>query len=127
MCADRLLISVKNTHASEVLTDREQQFVDLLRRDPLMGSAALASALGTTRTSISVHLSNLGKKGVILGRGYVLSERPGAARPLAPPAWKTHHRPGSGLGKHWGNTRSGNRRNDQRQPIANYAADLWFH
>ena len=61
-----------------MLTDREQQIVDLLRRDPLMGSAALAQALGTTRAAINVHLSNLGKKGVILGRGYVLSERPGA-------------------------------------------------
>ena len=61
-----------------MLTDREQQIVDLLRRDALMGSAALATALGTTRAAINVHLSNLGKKGVILGRGYVLSERPGA-------------------------------------------------
>ena len=43
-----------------------------------MNSGALAEALGTTRASINVHLSNLGKKGVILGRGYVLSERPGA-------------------------------------------------
>lgn len=60
-----------------MLTEREQQIVDLLRRDPLMGSEALAAALGTTRTSINVHLSNLGKKGVILGRGYVLAERPG--------------------------------------------------
>ena len=61
-----------------MLTEREQQIVDLLRRDPLLGSEALAAALGTTRTSINVHLSNLGKKGVILGRGYVLAERPGA-------------------------------------------------
>ena len=61
-----------------MLTDREQQIIDLLRRDPLMGSAALAQTLGTTRAAINVHLSNLGKKGVILGRGYVLSERPGA-------------------------------------------------
>jgi len=59
-----------------VLTDREQQIVDLLRRDPLIGSDALAAALGTSRASINVHLSNLGKKGVILGRGYVLAERP---------------------------------------------------
>lgn len=61
-----------------MLTDRERQIVDLLRGDPLLGSAALARALGTTRAAINVHLSNLGKKGVILGRGYVLSERPGA-------------------------------------------------
>ncbi len=61
-----------------MLTDRERQIVDLLRRDPLMGSAALAKALGTTRASVNVHLSNLGKKGVIRGRGYVLADRPGA-------------------------------------------------
>ena len=59
------------------LTDREQEIVALLRRDPLTGSAAIAAALGTTRQAVNVHLSNLGKKGVILGRGYVLSEQPG--------------------------------------------------
>lgn len=58
------------------LTDREREIVALLRRDPLIGSAAIAEALGTTRAAVNVHLSNLGKKGVILGRGYVLSEEP---------------------------------------------------
>ncbi|MGZ4463887.1 MAG: PfkB family carbohydrate kinase [Nocardioides sp.] len=58
------------------LTEREQEVVALLRRDPLVGSEAIAAALGTTRQAVNVHLSNLGKKGVILGRGYVLSERP---------------------------------------------------
>lgn len=61
-----------------MLTDREEQIIDLLRRDPLMGSEALAAALGTTRAAINVHVSNLGKKGMILGRGYVLAESPGA-------------------------------------------------
>lgn len=61
-----------------VLTEREQQIVELLRRDPLMSSAAIAHALGTTRASVNVHLSNLGKKGVILGRGYVLADQPAA-------------------------------------------------
>jgi pseudouridine kinase len=73
-----LLIAVKRLYNLQVLTDREQQIVDLLRRDPLMNPSLLAAALNTTRTSINVHLSNLGKKGVILGRGYVLAERPGA-------------------------------------------------
>src|SRR6478735_1950278 len=58
------------------LTNRERESVALLRRAPLIGSTALAEALGTTRTAVNVHLSNLGKKGVILGRGYVLSEEP---------------------------------------------------
>lgn len=71
-----LLIRVKGAYDHKVLTDREQQIVELLRRDPLIGSDALAAALGTSRASINVHLSNLGKKGVILGRGYVLAERP---------------------------------------------------
>jgi pseudouridine kinase len=61
-----------------MLTDREQEIVALLRRDPLLDSEALAARLGTTRASINVHLSNLRKKGVVLGRGYVLAERPGA-------------------------------------------------
>ena len=59
------------------LTEREQEIVTLLRRDPLIGSAALAEALGTTRAAVNVHLSNLARKGVILGRGYVLSDQPG--------------------------------------------------
>ena len=59
------------------LTDREQQIVALLRRDPLIGSAAIAEQLAMTRSAVNVHLSNLGKKGVILGRGYILGEQPG--------------------------------------------------
>lgn len=58
------------------LTEREREIVALLRRDPLLGSEAIAAALGTTRAAVNVHLSNLGKKGVILGRGYLLSEEP---------------------------------------------------
>lgn len=56
------------------LTEREREIVALLRRDPLIGSAAIAEALGTTRAAVNVHLSNLTRKGVVLGRGYVLSE-----------------------------------------------------
>ena len=73
-----LFIGLNLLYVRWVLTDREQQILDLLRRDPLMGSEALAAALGTTRASINVHISNLGKKGAILGRGYVLAESPGA-------------------------------------------------
>lgn len=58
------------------LTEREGEIVALLRRDPLIGSAAIAEALGTTRAAVNVHLSNLARKGVILGRGYVLREGP---------------------------------------------------
>jgi pseudouridine kinase len=88
------------------LTEREQQIVAMLRRDPMIGSAAIAEQLGTTRAAVNVHLSNLGKKGVILGRGYLLSERPGVvvigganidvkARSTAPATQRTSN-PGRG-------------------------------
>ena len=51
--------------------------MELLRRDPLIGSEAIAQQLGTSRASVNVHLSNLGKKGIILGRGYIIGEQPG--------------------------------------------------
>src|SRR3954469_25470042 len=56
------------------LTDSEREIVALLRLYPLIGSAALARELGSTRAAVNVHLSNLGKKGAILGRGYILRE-----------------------------------------------------
>src|SRR3954463_16083052 len=58
------------------LTDREREIIALLRRDPLLGSEAMAASLGTTRAAVNVHLSNLGRKGVIRGRGYLLNEGP---------------------------------------------------
>lgn len=61
-----------------VLTRREHEIIGLLRGDPLIGPAAIAEALGTTRAAVNVHLSNLSRKGAILGRGYILSEQPGA-------------------------------------------------
>ncbi|HEY7722337.1 MAG TPA: PfkB family carbohydrate kinase [Pedococcus sp.] len=54
------------------LTQRERDIVDLLRAEPMLDAAAIADRLGATRASVSVHLSNLMKKGAILGRGYVL-------------------------------------------------------
>ena len=58
------------------LTDREREIVDLLRTEPLISPAAIAERLGSTRAAVNVHLSNLGRKGVILGRGYILSAQP---------------------------------------------------
>jgi pseudouridine kinase len=58
------------------LTDREREIVDLLRTEPLISPADIAERLGSTRAAVNVHLSNLGRKGVILGRGYILSAQP---------------------------------------------------
>jgi len=57
------------------VTEREQEIIDLLRREPLITPAGIAERLGSTRAAVNVHLSNLGRKGVILGRGYILSPR----------------------------------------------------
>ncbi len=54
------------------LTPQEQTILRLLRSDPLLDAAGLADRLGTTRASISVALSNLTRKGAILGRGYLV-------------------------------------------------------
>lgn len=54
------------------LTAREREIVTLLRSDPLLDAAALAERIGSTRAGVSVHLSNLMKKGVVRGRGYLL-------------------------------------------------------
>jgi len=58
------------------LTEREREIVDLLRRDPRISPAEIAQRLGSTRAAVNVHLSNLTRKGAILGRGYILSEQP---------------------------------------------------
>ena len=54
------------------LTPREREIVDQLRADPLLDAAGLAEAIGATKAATAVHLSNLTRKGVILGRGYVV-------------------------------------------------------
>lgn len=43
----------------------------------MLTSDAIADRLGSTRAAVNVHLSNLGKKGAILGRGYLLTDEPG--------------------------------------------------
>ncbi len=57
------------------LTLREREIVDLLKKDPLISQDELARHLGISRSSIAVHISNLMKKGVILGKGYVFNEQ----------------------------------------------------
>ena len=60
------------------LTAREREIVDLLRAEPLLDAAAVADRIGSTRAAVSVHLSNLTRKGVVLGRGYLLRPETGS-------------------------------------------------
>jgi pseudouridine kinase len=56
------------------LTEREREIVALLRADPMITPAQIAERVASSRAAVNVHLSNLGKKGAILGRGYILRE-----------------------------------------------------
>ena len=57
------------------LTSREKEIFEVLKKEPLISQEELAHRFGITRSSIAVHISNLMKKGVILGKGYVFNEQ----------------------------------------------------
>ena len=57
------------------LTLREQEIINILKKNPLIAQDDLAQILGITRSSVAVHISNLMKKGIILGKGYVFNEQ----------------------------------------------------
>ena len=54
------------------MTQRERQILQLIEENPLISQQEIAEALGITRSSVAVHISNLMKKGIIAGKGYVL-------------------------------------------------------
>ena len=54
------------------MTQRERQILQLIEEDPMISQQEIADKLGITRSSVAVHISNLMKKGVIAGKGYVL-------------------------------------------------------
>ncbi len=54
------------------MTQREQEILNMIEADPMISQQNLADALGITRSSVAVHISNLVKKGYIAGKGYVL-------------------------------------------------------
>ncbi|MEA4925565.1 MAG: PfkB family carbohydrate kinase [Syntrophomonadaceae bacterium] len=57
------------------LTSREREIVEALQKEPLISQDELALHFGISRSSVAVHISNLMKKGVILGKGYVFNKR----------------------------------------------------
>jgi pseudouridine kinase len=57
------------------MTAREQEILDILRDDPLIAQQALADRLGISRPAVAGHIMQLMRKGLVLGRGYVLAEQ----------------------------------------------------
>jgi pseudouridine kinase len=60
------------------LSPQERDILGLLRTRPTLDAAGLAQALGSTKGAVAVALSRLTAKGEIVGRGYLLRDRPTA-------------------------------------------------
>ncbi len=58
-----------------VITQREQEIIAILKKNPMLSQQEIAVLLQITRSSVAVHIANLLKKGVIKGKGYVIDER----------------------------------------------------
>ncbi len=56
------------------MTEREKEIVLHIRENPFISQQALADILGIERSSVAVHISNLIKKGVIKGKGYIIED-----------------------------------------------------
>jgi pseudouridine kinase len=61
------------------MTEREQAVLALIRENPLISQAAIAERLGISRSAVAGHIMRLVGRGVIKGRGYLLSEAPHVA------------------------------------------------
>ncbi len=58
------------------MADRESSVLALVRGDPMISQEAMAQKLGISRSAVAGYIMSLTKKGVIEGRGYVLSASP---------------------------------------------------
>ena len=58
-----------------IITQRELEIIEILKSNPFVSQQEIADLLKITRSSVAVHITNLIKKGIIRGRGYVIDER----------------------------------------------------
>lgn len=58
-----------------VITQREFEIVEIIKKNPFVSQQEIAETLQITRSSVAVHITNLIRKGIIRGRGYVVDER----------------------------------------------------
>lgn len=56
------------------MTKRERDIIEILRKEPMISQIELAGRLGISRSSVAVHITNLMKKEIIAGKGYVIRE-----------------------------------------------------
>lgn len=59
-----------------MITERERQILDWIRENPSITQKEIAERAHISRSSVAVHISNLTRKGAILGRQYMLADHP---------------------------------------------------
>ena len=62
--------------SDRMITERERQIRQWIEKDPTISQQELADKAGISRSSVAVHISNLMKKGRILGKSYILQKTP---------------------------------------------------
>lgn len=55
------------------MTNREKEILQLIKDKPMISQKELAEKLNITRSSVAVHITNLLKKGCLLGKGYIVA------------------------------------------------------
>ena len=58
----------------EEMTERENEILQWIKENPFISQQEIAERANITRSSVAVHISNLMKKGKIIGKGYVVQE-----------------------------------------------------
>lgn len=58
------------------MTEREEEILKIIKNNPLISQQEIANYLNITRSSVGVHITNLMKKGYIIGKGYIVREDP---------------------------------------------------
>ena len=56
----------------DYMTFREKEILQIIKNNPMISQQELADILNISRASVAVHITNLMKKGYILGKGYIL-------------------------------------------------------
>ena len=57
------------------MNDREKQILKILRRNPLIQQNEIADILQISRSRVAAHIMDLMRKGMIKGKGYILTEQ----------------------------------------------------
>lgn len=78
-CFNHVNINLTNVYANkqilifgDYMTLREKEILQILKNNPMISQQEIADMLDISRASVAVHITNLMKKGQILGKGYIL-------------------------------------------------------